>query len=114
MAVITRPSEYVLTIREGRLQVSTGAPRRRLDHLQVSPRGSYVAARVVGSGLIVLGADGRPVAMPPFTAPRSITWSPDERWTAVATENSVFVFRTAAGEARVRRLPVHAYDLAWR
>jgi hypothetical protein len=114
MAVITRPSEYVLTIREGRLHLSTGAPRRRLDDLQVSPRGSYVAVRVVGSGLIVLGADGRPVAMPPFTAPRSITWSPDERWTAVATENSVFVFRTAAGEARVRRLPVHAYGLAWR
>jgi hypothetical protein len=115
MAVITKPSEWVLTIREGRLRTSTFGFGRPLTNLQVSPRGSFVAARAEGrGGLLVLGPDGLAAALPPFLSPRAITWSPDERWTAVATENSVFLFRTNASEARVRRLPIHAYQVAWR
>jgi hypothetical protein len=113
MALITRASGYRLTIRESRLHVSTGAPGHRISDLQASPRGSFVSVRV-GDRLLVLGADGRPVALPPFVAARSIAWSPDERWTAVATQNSVFLFRTNAGEARIRRLPIVAGDLGWR
>jgi hypothetical protein len=115
MAVITKPSEWVLTIREGRLRTSTFGFGRPLTDLQVSPRGSFVAARAEGrGGLLVLRPDGLAASLPSFTSPRAITWSPDERWTAVATENSVFVFRTGTGEARVRRLPIHAYQVAWR
>jgi hypothetical protein len=88
---------------------------RPVTDLEVSPQGSFVAARARGrDGLIVFGADGRTVSLPPFADAHSITWSPDERWTAVATKNSVFVFRTNTGEARVRRLPIVARDLAWR
>jgi hypothetical protein len=115
MALIAQPSNQMVTIREGRLHVSTGTPGHRLSDLQVSPLGTYVSARADrGGGLLVLGADGHPVALPSFKGPRSITWSTDERWTAVATANSVFVFRTDAGEARLRRLPIHAYEVAWR
>lgn len=115
MALITKPSEQMVTIREGRLHVSTGTPGHRLGDLQVSPRGTYVSARADrGGSLLVLAADGHPVGLPSFTDPRSITWSADERWTAVATENSVFVFRTETGDLRPRRLPIHAYDVAWR
>jgi hypothetical protein len=115
MAVITKPSEWVLTIRAGRLRTSTFGFGRPLTDLQVSPRGSFVAARAEGrGGLLVLRPDGLAAALPPFTSPRAITWSPDERWTAVATDNSVFVFRTNTGEARLRRLPIHAYEVAWR
>ena len=115
MAVITKPSEWVLTIREGRLRTSTFGFGRPLTDLQVSPRGSFVAVRAQGrDGLLVLRKDGLGVGLPPFTAPRAITWSPDERWTAVATENSVFLFRTSTAEARIRRLPIVAGDLAWR
>jgi hypothetical protein len=77
--------------------------------------GNFVAARAAGrGGLLVLGPDGLAASLPPLTDPRSITWSPDERWTAVATRNSVFVFRTNTGEARFTRLPVVARDLTWR
>lgn len=115
MAVITKPSEWVLTIREGRLRTSTIGFGRSLTDLKVSPLGSFVATRAEGrGGLLVLRADGLAANLPPFTHPRSITWSPDERWTAVATENSVFVFRTNTGEAPLRKLPVHAYEVAWR
>jgi hypothetical protein len=113
MALITkRPGS--ITIHESRLHVSTGPARHRLSHLEVSPQGTYVAARVDGGGLLVVDADGRIVAGPLFSDPISITWSPDERWTAVATENSVFVFRTNTDEARVRRISIHAYQVAWR
>jgi hypothetical protein len=115
MAVITKPSEYVLTIREGRLHSSTFGFGRPLTDLQVSPRGNFVAVRAEGrGGLLVLGPDGLAASLPLFTAPRAITWSPDERWTAVATRSSVFVFRTNTGEARLRRLPIVARDLVWR
>jgi hypothetical protein len=113
MALITKPRGFLITIRDGRLHVSTGTPGHRLDDLQVSPRGTYVSARAEGGGLLVIDADGRPVALPPFLEPLEITWSPDERWTAVATARWVFLFRTAAG-SRIRRLPIVARDLAWR
>jgi hypothetical protein len=115
MAVIARPSDYVLVIREGRLRVSVPGWGRPVTDLEASPQGSFVAVRARGrEGLIVFGADGRTVSLPPFADTHSITWSPDERWTAVATRRSVFIFRTNTGEARVRRLPIVARELAWR
>jgi hypothetical protein len=115
MALITQPSEYVLTIREGRLRTSTLGFGRPLTDLRVSPLGNFVSVRATGrGGLLVLRPDGLAAGLPPFTDPRSITWSPDERWPAVATRHSVFVFRTNTGEARLRRLPIVARDLAWR
>jgi hypothetical protein len=114
MALITQPRQFVVTIRERRLHVSTGTPGHRLDDLLVSPRGTYVAARAKGGGMLVLDADGRPATLPPFLEPIAITWSPDEHWTAIATARSVFLFRTAMGEARVTRLPILARDLVWR
>jgi hypothetical protein len=81
-----------------------------------SPQGGYFA--LLGEGWVgtpIFSRDGRRLDLPQeMPNPRSITWSPDERWTAVATENSVFVFRTNTGEAGVRRLPIHAYQVAWR
>jgi hypothetical protein len=114
MALITGGRSFLVTIREGRLHVSTGTPGHHLHALRVSPMGSYVAARAAGGGMLVIDASGHPVSLPPFLTPSSITWSPDERWTAVATANSVFVFRTELSEARLRRLSIHALDLAWR
>lgn len=114
MALITEGRPFLVTIREGRLHVSTGTPGHRLHDLQVSPRGTYAAARAHGGGMLVIDADGRPATLPPFLDPVGITWSPDERWTAVATANSVFLFRTELSEARLRRLAIHAYEMAWR
>jgi hypothetical protein len=113
LAAITKRSHYALEIREERLHVTVPGGRLPMRDLRVSPRGSFVSLRAA-SGLLVIDADGHPVALPPFIDPRALTWSPDERWSAVATTHSIFVFRTEAPEARIRRLPIVARDLTWR
>jgi hypothetical protein len=115
MAVVTKGSQYALTIREGPLRVTIPSGPVPMRDLRVSPLGSFVSVRLERiRGLLVIGADGRPADLPVFADPRSLTWSPDERWTALATPRSVFIFRTNTGEARVRRLAMVARDLAWR
>jgi hypothetical protein len=82
--------------------------------LEASPRGSFFTAWYGDSLVTIRDRNGDLVTFPTIPRVRALTWSPDERWTAVATERSVFVFRTNTREARVRRLPIVAYDLAWR
>jgi hypothetical protein len=82
--------------------------------LEASPRGGYISAWYGHTLYGLRDRDGETVTFPPVRAVRALTWSPDERWTAVATPRSILVFRTNEGEARVRRLPIRAYDLAWR
>ena len=63
---------------------------------------------------LLFDRDGRPRSVPFFVGFRSLAWSPDERWAAVATEEGVHLFPTAARSGRVERLPIVARDLAWR
>ena len=116
IAVITAPSEHVLTIREGkRILLDSFGFGQPLSDLRVSPRRHFVSVRAPGrGGLLVFHSDGSSASLPPLTDAHSIAWSPDDRWTAVATQNSVFLFRTDEPEPRVRRLAITARDLAWR
>ncbi len=82
--------------------------------VEASPQGNFFTAWYGDSLVTIRDREGDLIAFPPVARVRALTWSPDERWTAVATEHSVFVFRTNTGEARVRRLPIVASDLAWR
>jgi hypothetical protein len=82
--------------------------------VEASPRGNFFTAWYGDSLVTIRDREADLISFPPLPRVRALTWSPDERWTAVATEHSVFVFRTNTGEARVRRLPIKAYDLAWR
>jgi hypothetical protein len=83
-------------------------------HVEASPRGNFFTAWF-GSNLVTIrDREAFPVTFPALERVRAIAWSPDERWTVAATPRSVFVFRTDEGEARVRRLPIQARDLAWR
>ena len=47
---------------------------------------------------------------------RSIAWSPHERWTALAKNESVYIFTTSDRDPDrfLVRLPVSALDVAWR
>ncbi len=85
----------------------------RLSALRASPYGSYVAARVGASGLVLLDSRGRFEATG-LRSGRAVTWSPDETWTAMATEDGVFVFETGERALRLIHIPVRAVDLAWR
>jgi hypothetical protein len=82
--------------------------------VEASPHGNFFTAWYGDSLVTIRDRNGDLVTFPTIPRVRALTWSPDERWTAVATEHSVFVFRTNTSEASVRRLPIMAYDLAWR
>ena len=82
--------------------------------LEASPRGNFFTAWYGDSLLTIRDRNGDLVTFPMIPRVRAVTWSPDERWTAAATARSVFVFRTNTSEPSVRRLPLLAYDLAWR
>lgn len=90
-------------------------PYERLSALRVSPRGSFVAARVglPPGGLVVVDRRGDLVAIP-FRVARAIAWSPDERWTAVASPSTIFIWETGERAVRFVALPIRARDLAWR
>ena len=82
--------------------------------LEASPGGNFFTAWYGDSLVTIRDRNGDLVAFPTIPRVQAVTWSPDERWTAAATAHSVFVFRTNVSEPRVRRLPLVAYDLAWR
>lgn len=70
-------------------------------------------------GVVVLNRRGELVPVPVRRAVgRAVTWSPDERWTAVAAGRHVAFFRTrgetVAGEEPFVQAPIEAADLIWR
>jgi hypothetical protein len=84
------------------------------DVVRPSPRGSYFALLDPGAaGVRVFDRDGGPVQIPEVTNPRAIAWSPDERWTALATAWGVHVYPTDDPEGLVVRIPLRVRDLAW-
>jgi hypothetical protein len=82
--------------------------------LRPSPSGRYVAVvGSQGSGVRMFGQDGRQITLPPVGTARALAWSPDERWTALATRWSVHVFLTEGPEGPVLRIPLAVRDLDW-
>src|SRR5919106_992687 len=82
--------------------------------LRPSPRGTYVALIERENGSIsVFTRDGDPVALPEGVTAHAIAWSPDERWTALATRASVYVFATEEPDRELIRIPVSVRDLDW-
>jgi hypothetical protein len=80
-----------------------------------SPQGGYFA--LLGEGWVgtpIFSRDGRRLDLPQeMPNPRSIAWSPDERWTALATDESVYVYPTEEPERLVVRIPLPVRDLDW-
>jgi hypothetical protein len=83
-----------------------------------SPRGGYYALLgpgvVAGDGSPIFSRDGDQLARPDgLPDPHAIAWSPDERWTALATDESVYVYPTQEPERLVVRIPLPVRDLDW-
>ncbi|MDQ3670370.1 MAG: hypothetical protein M3377_08850 [Actinomycetota bacterium] len=97
-----------------RLVAALPNPYRSLSRLRVSPFGSYVAARVDDPrGFVLMDATGRQLPLE-LRGATAITWSPDERWNAVAAADGLYI--SAAGERATRliRIPIEASDVFWR
>jgi hypothetical protein len=112
----------LLAIFDGDDLVGEPVGNSRFDELVASPSRRYLA--VHGSafrGLSFVNSDGRLLARNPIASGHHAAWSPDERWTAVATGGSTYVFRSAETEffnsdsrPQAIRIPVHAADVEWR
>ena len=114
------PRERVLAAFDGG-QAAFVHPRWRVGNarsVRPSPRGGYYA--LLGPGVVagiaspIFSRDGEQLARPEgIPRPHAIAWSPDERWTALATDESVYVFPTEAPERLVVRIPLPVRDLDW-
>lgn len=78
-----------------------------------SPRGSYYALLARDRLLGVFTRDGRTVSVTIDSRPHAVAWSPDERWTAIATPRSVYVYRTESLSNVIARVPLAVRDLDW-
>ncbi|HXV95498.1 MAG TPA: hypothetical protein VD695_03040 [Gaiellaceae bacterium] len=109
-----------LALFEGRRLVRV-VPYSGARVLRLSPRRTFLSVVEDGERVAVVDSDGR-TRLDSITIPApnavAVTWSPDERWTAVASRWSVHFLPTAdivAGQTpRNIRLPLAARDLAWR
>lgn len=107
--------DRVLALFAGR-RLDVVLPRWRIGGggLRPSRRGTYLAVFDPGeAGMLVFTRDGEPVSLPDVTNPHAIAWSPDERWTALATRWSIYVFRSDRSGATIRLPVAGARDLAW-
>jgi hypothetical protein len=109
------PSERVLVLLEGD-RVILVQPRwviRDARYLRPSPTGRSFAA-FGPDGLMWFDANADPRAFPAAVrSPQAVAWSPDERWTALATDASVYVFPTERPDELVVRIPLAVHDLSW-
>jgi hypothetical protein len=87
---------------------------QRLSGLRTSARG-YVAflRSELGRDAVLLDVNGRELALPKLANVRAITWSPSERWLALATRTGTFIARTGDREV-IARIPRGGEALVWR
>jgi hypothetical protein len=109
------PRERVLVLLEGD-HVVLVQPRwviRDARYLRPSPNGIYFAA-FTPEGLLWFDRDADPLALPAAVrSPHAVTWSPDDSWMALATAESVYVFRSDRPNERIIRIPLAVRDLDW-
>lgn len=111
------PRERVLAEFDG-TRATLVHPRRWVGEasaVRPSPQGGYYA--LLGEGWVgspIFASDGRRLTLPQeMPDPHAIAWSPDERWTALATDESVYVYPTEDPERLVVRIPLPVRDLDW-
>lgn len=115
-----RPRERVVAAFDGK-RVTFVHPRWLVGDARAvrpSPQGGYYALLgeewLAGIGSPIFTRDGRQVGGPEgIPRPHAIAWSPDERWTALATDESVYVYPTEEPERLVVRIPLPVRDLDW-
>ena len=119
------PTEDLVVVYEGdrpiRGEVHFGGDSNLVD-LNVSPRGTYFAW-IGADDLVLFDRRGHRVVLPRVAGglgdrsrlpdARDVAWSADEEWTAVATEASVYLFRTGESDSPLIRLPLAVADVAW-
>jgi hypothetical protein len=104
----------LLVVRHGRVKRLFLSVGSRMGALQASPGGRWLAARVDGN-LVLFDTRRVGALQSPGFGPEAgaITWSPDDRFGAVATRSFVTVFPSSTPENGIA-IPVSAIALSWR
>jgi hypothetical protein len=112
---ISEPRERVLAGFEGERArfVQPRSEVREAEFVRPSPLGGYYALLAPDRLVGVFTRDGRTVGVTIDSRPYAVAWSPDERWTALATTRSVYVYRTESLSDVVARIPLAVRDLDW-
>jgi hypothetical protein len=112
----------LLAVFDRRRLVSRPRTGRRFDDLRVSPNRNYL---VIAGGrprvLLFLDRDGDVVAENPLAGGHHVAWSPDERWTVIATGATTYLLPTEELPLAGRGAPIHpirlgvfATDVSWQ
>ncbi len=115
-AVIAGPPgvRSLLVKRDGRASSLFKSVGASLSGLVASPHGRYFGARVAGSMFVFDSRRPGNLALPSGAElSTAVTWSPDERFTALASKSSVYVY-PGDRPGRAVRLPLTAIELDWR
>jgi hypothetical protein len=109
------PAERVLAVVEDGRVIDVQPPWVVLEarFMRPSPLGTYFA--LFGrDGVRLFDRDASPLALPAAARePQAVTWSPDERWAALATDDAVYVFPAEAPYDPMVRVPLGVRDLDW-
>jgi hypothetical protein len=117
----TSSSDLLVVLDGKRLAAPPLLRRDELSLVRVSPSRRFAAVRSTSLARLWLvrarDSDFSVRAFPPWAPPaptdvRSIAWSPDDRWTAVASRRSVYLFRTGRGKEGYIGLPLPALDVS--
>ena len=107
------PRDRVLAAFDGRQAVYVHPAWRVGESRAIRPSSTGRYYALLGRALPLFTSDGREVGIPDGLPPaRAVAWSPDDRWTALATRASIYVFRSGT-RAPVVRIPLAVRDLDW-
>jgi hypothetical protein len=104
------PQHFVVLLEGDRMLALLADFRGPIRDLVVSPAGSFLAD---DRGTVVTKQGRSYPLLEGIPRPRTVAFSPDEGWLAVATGVSVYLVGTPRNLGRVIQLPVPAQDLAW-
>jgi hypothetical protein len=114
----SRDLDLVAVFENGRLVTKPQLGHSRLSGLSASPRRLHLAVRAPSGGVWLLDRDGRFFVQDRLRLflldVRSLAWSPDETFAALATRESVILLRLDRFAPRAFRLPLAAAALEWQ
>lgn len=98
---------------QGGLETFIPETGETIEDLHASPLGNFAFARVDPQReYVMVSRGGDPLTIPPVRDARALTWSPDEVYVAIATEDETVIARTDT-TGIVATLPFGARGLTW-
>ena len=110
----SRPDERAIAVfAQGGLETFIPETGGTIEDLHASPLGNFAFARLEPEReYVMVSRGGDRLTIPPVEGARALTWSPDELYVAIATDDETVIARTDS-TGIVATLPFGARGLAW-